>query len=248
MTFGRPCMLPNFIARLDLPLNQSLEKLTMLRGSFSSTNTLDPPDTVYFFTATMYVSTTADSYLANHSHRQLYYILGDIISELYGDNVDIDPGLAIPTMLERTVVLEQKLAAWKHSLHSHLQRRPWDILDHDSVSRSTWDPVFDRLSVILTLRYLNTRIVLHRPILSAFLRQRGRSGSSYVSSSHEDPFFDDLGERSVRTCKQSAMDIIDIVYKTSKPPALLGAWWFTAYYSKHLSATLGMSADLCPSL
>jgi hypothetical protein len=54
MTFGRPCMLPNSIAKLDLPFSQSLERLTMLGGS-SSTSTLGPPDTVCFFTATMYV-------------------------------------------------------------------------------------------------------------------------------------------------------------------------------------------------
>jgi hypothetical protein len=134
--------------------------------------------------------------------------------------------------VERTVVLEQKLTAWKHKLLPQLQRRPWDSLDPDGVSVSTWDPVFDRLSVILTLRYLNTRIVLHRPILSAFLRQRSRPRTA-ESLAREDPFFNDLGDRSVRICQQSAMEIVEIVYKTSKPPALLGAWWFTAYYSKY---------------
>ena len=135
-------------------------------------------------------------------------------------------------MLERTVVLEQKLAMWKHNLLTQLQRRPWDTLDPNGVSVSTWDPVFDRLSVILMLRYLNTRIVLHRPILSAFLRQRGRSRLSSESIPRDDPFFNDLGERSVRICQQAAVEIVEIVHKTSKPPALLGAWWFTTYYSK----------------
>ncbi|KAH0831548.1 hypothetical protein FOPE_00461 [Fonsecaea pedrosoi] len=162
--------------------------------------------------------------------RQLYYILGDIISELYGGNVDIDPGLTVPTMLERTVVLEQKMAAWKHNLFPQLQRRPWDTLDPDTVSLSAWDPVFDRLSVIITLRYLNTRILLHRPILSAFLRQRARVKVSGEPVEPEDPFFNDLGERSVKICQQAALEIVEIVHKTSKPPALLGAWWFTAYY------------------
>ncbi|KAJ9615634.1 hypothetical protein H2200_001709 [Cladophialophora chaetospira] len=156
---------------------------------------------------------------------------GDIIAELYGDNVDIDPGLAIPTMMERTVVLEQKLAGWKHHLIGQLQRRPWDTHDQDGISVSTWDPVFDRLSVILTLRYLNTRIVLHRPILSAFLRQRARSRNLAEPIPRDDPFFNDLGERSVRICQQAAMEIVEIVHRTSKPPALLGAWWFTAYYT-----------------
>ncbi|OAL37349.1 hypothetical protein AYO20_03198 [Fonsecaea nubica] len=215
MTFGRPCMMPNSIVKVDLPLNQNLERLSMLGHSATSMSSLDPPDTVCLFTATI----------------QLYYILGDIISELYGGNVDIDPGLTVPTMLERTVVLEQKMAAWKHNLFPQLQRRPWDTLDPDTVSLSAWDPVFDRLSVIITLRYLNTRILLHRPILSAFLRQRARVKVSGEPVEQEDPFFNDLGERSVKICQQAALEIVEIVHKTSKPPALLGAWWFTAYYT-----------------
>ncbi|OAL32981.1 hypothetical protein AYO22_00066 [Fonsecaea multimorphosa] len=215
MTFGRPCMMPNSIIKLDLPLNQNLERLSMLGHSATSMSTLDPPDTVCLFTATI----------------QLYYILGDIISELYGGNVDVDTGLTVPTMLERTVVLEQKLAAWKHNLFPPLQRRPWDTLDPDTISLSAWDPVFDRLSVIITLRYLNTRILLHRPILSAFLRQRARVKVPGEPLEQEDQFFNDLGERSVKICQQAAMEIVEIVHKTSKPPALLGAWWFTAYYT-----------------
>lgn len=53
MTFGRPSMMPNSIVKLDLPINQNLERLTMLGASAASTNPLDPPDTVCFFTATM---------------------------------------------------------------------------------------------------------------------------------------------------------------------------------------------------
>ena len=159
-------------------------------------------------------------------------MLGDIICELYGGNLDVDPALVIPTMLERTVVLEQKLATWRHNLFPLLQRKPWDTLDPNSVSGSTWDPVFDRLSVIIMLRYLNTRILLHRPILGAFLCQRARSEYYEEAGSREDSFFNDLGERSVRICQQSAMQIVEIVHKTSDPPALLGAWWFTAYYSE----------------
>lgn len=135
-------------------------------------------------------------------------------------------------MLERTLVLEQKLAEWKINLPSQLRRRPWDTLDPDAVSVSSWDPVFDRLSVIVTLRYLNIRILLHRPVLSAFLLRRARLRSATSVCEDEDHFFQDLGERSVKACEQCAMDIVDIVHRTSRPPALLGAWWFSAYYSK----------------
>ncbi|KAJ9502334.1 hypothetical protein H2202_002399 [Exophiala xenobiotica] len=217
MTFGRPPTIPNEYVKLDLPINQKLEKLVMTTtGSMSAPNErLDPPDTVCFYIATI----------------QLYYILGDIITQLYGSNVDSDPNLPIPTMLERTLSLEQRLSAWKRNLFPQLQRRPWDTLDPDSVSASTWDPVFDRLSVIITLRYLNTRILLHRPVLSAFLRKRACYRSIGVESDEEDPYFQDLAGKSLKICGQSAMEIVQIVHKTSKPPTMLGAWWFSTYYT-----------------
>lgn len=123
---------------------------------------------------------------------------------------------------------------WKRNLFPQLQRRPWETMDAGTIPISAWDPVFDRLSVIITLRYLNARILLHRPILSAFLRQRSRFrvDSAAQASEVDDPFFHDLGERSIKICEQSAMEIVEIVYNTSNPPALLGAWWFSAYYSK----------------
>lgn len=138
-------------------------------------------------------------------------------------------------MLESTVALEQRLTAWKRNLYPQLRRRPWDALDSDSLSPIAWDPVFDRLSVIITLRYLNARILLHRPVLSAFLRKRVRQRVGGAELDEEDAFFQDLGERSVKICEQSAMEIVQIVYRTSAPPALLGAWWFSAYYSKVIS-------------
>lgn len=56
MTFGRPPTIPNDYMKLDLPLNQNLDKLTVLGSTAASVGTLDPPDTVCFFIATMYAN------------------------------------------------------------------------------------------------------------------------------------------------------------------------------------------------
>ncbi len=249
MTFGRPPTIPNEYMKLELPVNQSLEKIAMATTIGNAAITGEGPtqsDTVCFYIATMYVfSTPSGGCWKPLTHfgldRQLYYVLGDIISQLYGSNIDADPCLSVPTMLERSIALEQKLMSWKRNLFVQLQRRPWDTLDPDGVSVSSWDPVFDRLSVIITLRYLNARILLHRPVLSAFLRKRaalyrmsggGAGGGARQSEEEEDPFFHDLSDNSINICERSAMEIVQIVYKTSRPPALLGAWWFSAYYSE----------------
>lgn len=53
MTFGRPATIPNHYMRLELPINQNLEKLSLMGTSTASLSSLDPPDTVCLFIATM---------------------------------------------------------------------------------------------------------------------------------------------------------------------------------------------------
>lgn len=234
MTFGRPSTIPNEYIKLDLPVNHKLQKLaTSSIGTMPALNeSLEPPDTVCLYIATMWVNPSTSIDFTDAMDRQLYYILGDIITQLYGSNVDFDSDISMLTLIERTLALEQRLSAWKRNLFPQLQRRPWDTFDSETISTSTWDPIFDRLSVIITLRYLNTRILLHRPVLSAFLRKRACYRAATVQTEGEDPYFLDLAEKSLQICEQCAKEIVQIVYKTSKPPTLLGAWWFSAYYSK----------------
>lgn len=55
MTFGRPATIPNSYMTLDLPINQSLDKLAMAAPASAGHNGIEAPDTVCLFTATMYV-------------------------------------------------------------------------------------------------------------------------------------------------------------------------------------------------
>ncbi|OAL27971.1 hypothetical protein AYO22_03186 [Fonsecaea multimorphosa] len=164
---------------------------------------------------------------------QLYDVLGDIIKKLYGSNVDADVQQSVPALLGTISHLEHKLEVWKQNLPPQLQQLPLEIKATGSDSPSpAFAPVFDRLSVILTLRYLNTRILLHRPILSACLRQR------YPFGAHEGPspeahgdFLHEFANVSIDICERSAVEVIDIVCNASRQPGLLGTWWFTAYYT-----------------
>ncbi|KAK4944002.1 hypothetical protein LTR10_016523 [Elasticomyces elasticus] len=124
MTFGRPSTIPNEYVKLDLPVNQKLEKLstTTIASTAASGESFDPPETVCLYIATL-------------------------------------------------------------------------------------------------------------PVLSAFLRKRAYYKFGAGQLEDEDPFFNDVARKSIDICEQSAMEIVQIVHKTSKLPGLLGAWWFSAYYT-----------------
>lgn len=88
-----------------------------------------------------------------------------------------------------------------------------------------------RLRTILTLRYLNLCLLLHRPILTKYLDLV--SSNSY---SHELRLLQQVGSNSIKVCIQSSIEVISIVHaavqKTEGRRSLLGAWWYSLYYSK----------------
>lgn len=89
---------------------------------------------------------------------------------------------------------------------------------------------FKRLTVILTLRYLNVRVLLHRQVLVKFL---GLIRNNYQPTSLLDKqLLTQFGIGSLQACLESASNIISIIYRTGKRSNLLGAWWFSSYYSK----------------
>jgi hypothetical protein len=127
-------------------------------------------------------------------------------------------------MLENVIKLESKLLQWRRDLPLQLKARPWDA----SFVETNHNVIFDRLSIILLLRYLNTRILLHRQVLARFLEQINNGDRN----SEEGLFLRQFGYGSFQACLESASEIIFIVHKMGKKPSLLGAWWFSTYYSK----------------
>lgn len=88
-----------------------------------------------------------------------------------------------------------------------------------------------KFRIIITLRYLNLRVLLHRPILVKFI--------AASRSQNRDPqdlkLLQQMGMNSMHICTESAMEIIGIVNRVVSEPgwrhSLLGAWWFSLYYS-----------------
>ncbi|KAL7908084.1 fungal-specific transcription factor domain-containing protein [Trichoderma velutinum] len=205
MTFGRPPAIPVEYVQMALPLDVEFDVINSVTGS--SLEMLGGPSTVSFYIFTI----------------KLYSILGDVIADQYGQNLGCAPQPSISLMLESVIRLESKLLQWKRDLPLQLKARPWD----DSLSETNQNIIFDRLSIILSLRYLNTRILLHRQVLARFLEQINNGNSN----SEEGLFLRQFGHGSFQVCLESASEIISIVHKMGKKPSLLGAWWFSTYYT-----------------
>ena len=127
-------------------------------------------------------------------------------------------------MLERVIRVERLLMEWRRDLPPMLRLRPWDA----TFAESEQNLIFDRLSIIIALRYLNTRVLLHRQVLARFLAQINNRNADL----EEDIFLHQFGQSSLQVCVDSASEIISIIHKVGKRPYLLGAWWFSTYYSE----------------
>jgi hypothetical protein len=131
-------------------------------------------------------------------------------------------------MLKDVLHLEERLETWTRNL-------PPDM-NVTQASPATPDGPY-KLGIILRLRYLNTRSLIHRVVVSSMLRTVGSAESQAPSS----PSLDLARKASLETCVSSSLEVISrIHYATSEDSPrvkALGAWWFSLYYSEQKPQT-----------
>lgn len=150
-----------------------------------------------------------------------------VIDILYESNIEY-PEQGILPVASRVLQIEHQLLEWQAALPPLLSLiTPGEVRNSDEYSLDR------RFRVILTLRYHNIRILAHRRMLDLYLASIER-GQNYDA---EDSMLRQVGERSKNICIQSASDLISIVHTVTHSPepkkGLLGAWWFTLYYSEY---------------
>ncbi|KAJ5446850.1 Transcription factor [Penicillium cf. griseofulvum] len=218
MTFGRPAAIPDSYVKLEPPMNREFE---------NSTGHVDDETaalSVAFFNSTI----------------GLYKQLWNTLELLYGQNIGCDGPLPVGESVAHIFNLEQHLFSWERSLAHPLQlisSTSIGNLPHDQMSSNS-QYLSLRFQVILTLRYLNLRVLLHRPILVKFI--------TASRSPDRDPqdmrLLQQIGMNSLQICANSAMEIIDIVHRVVSEPgwkrSLLGAWWFSLYYTFNAALVL----------
>lgn len=156
----------------------------------------------------------------------LYKIMWVILDALYGGNLGCETPQNIFDVASHLLRIEQQLLQWQISLPVSMQLvQPADMIQGDYDS-----PEISRYRVILTLRYLNLRVLAHRPILQRFLEAvAGQDPESDHTSTLQQ-----VGSNSLRTCIQSAVGIVELmthIIQSGASQQHLGAWWFSLYYS-----------------
>ncbi|KAL2678585.1 hypothetical protein Neosp_009334 [[Neocosmospora] mangrovei] len=130
----------------------------------------------------------------------------------------------------------QELTEWQHNLPPQLALRSSTDLPREGEIQ---DSTTERVRLILTLRYLNVQLLLHRP---TFIRSLGALLRDPMIPTRPAPV-NHMQSNFDRTFVQVAESIIEIIYTVLTRPDLgrhlIGAWWFTLYYDPdHVELTV----------
>ncbi|KAH8892187.1 hypothetical protein GQ53DRAFT_841035 [Thozetella sp. PMI_491] len=207
MTYGRPLSIPNSNIQLDLPLDAEFEDFGQGGEPLATTPSSIQRSTVVLYTQSI----------------KLYRILGDIIEQVYQNNTECDAtAMSSSDVILRVLSIEKKLDMWKLGLAPNLQVNTQNELFELGVAS-----IPSRLNAVVTLRYLNARILLHRPILERFLDH----DRSKIGDPTDWAFLRRFGQGSLEVCIEAAAEMIDIIYSFSEiRHHLMTTWWFTIYY------------------
>jgi hypothetical protein len=154
----------------------------------------------------------------------------NVIDMLYSGNIGCDNPASFFDIVTRLFQMEHQLMGWERALPENMGLRnsgdfPFEGDDAD----------LERYRVIITLRYHNLRILIHRLVVVRFLDIRGKVDPA----DQELALLQQIGSNSVQICMRSSLEIISIVHSivhsTGMRRGLLGAWWFSLYYSMYPS-------------
>lgn len=157
----------------------------------------------------------------------------NVLDNCYGQNLGYENSLTTVDTISRVLESERQLEEWRFqllpTLGLHLWHKP--MLAEDVEKVDTGSVIQNRFSVVLSVRYHNLRILLHRRYLESFLDTYGVNDAD----TSDKKLLRQVGITSVQNCVESATSIISTVHtittSTGWRRELLGAWSYTLYYS-----------------
>jgi hypothetical protein len=234
LTFGRPAAIPEQYIRIQLP-NHVFPSSS---NGTEQTQWCAEESSTLFWNATMLVSRANPESevigpIADHLCRRystLYRILNQGLDYLYESNLGSGIYLPVAEITSSSLSMEQKLISWQSSLPSSIT-----LIQASDIPPNGEGSILHKLRVVLTLRFHNTRILIHRPIIDRYLQLL----SGLVMDEQEVATLQQLMSLSKGICLESARSIIDLIATILTPCSrqreYSGAWWFTLYYSLYLS-------------
>ena len=167
-------------------------------------------------------------------------MLHDIISTLYGKNLACSTQINDMDIVSQVYKIEDRLNEWHQRLPPQMKLVVAKDIFAEGLPPASASNGIDlrrlRLRIVLTIRYLSVRILLHRPILVKFLEELRHSNDA-----PEMPMLLQIGTTNVQIAAKSGKELIYLVHNALRHAAgrsewgLLGAWWSSLYYSKVFS-------------
>lgn len=170
--------------------------------------------------------------------RNLYKIMYRIIDTCYGQNLGLEEHRTESEIISLVLKIEEELEDWKAGLvHMHMRVYDTPITSQNLEKAELKDKIVERFYNVLSARYHNLQILLHRPVLENFLDTSSYTSSSRARNGTErGNKIQQLGIGSIETCVHSATVVISIVHtivlSTDWRRDLLGAWNYSLFYSK----------------
>ncbi|KAF6805726.1 fungal specific transcription factor domain-containing protein [Colletotrichum sojae] len=214
MTFGRPPIIPQTYIRMSLPKHfvHHSGGSDIFRWSKDENSTL-------FWNGSI----------------TLYGLTAAVIDELYESNIGSSATVPLANIVSTVIHVGQKFVTWQASLPPSMR-----LVDPVEVCNGVENTMSLKYRVILTLRYHNVHILSHRPILDRCLQSLdGSSHSAQESAALQQGWY-----LSKEACLASAENIIRLVeackaFSDQQPAvSLLGAWWFSLYFTFNAALTL----------
>jgi hypothetical protein len=155
------------------------------------------------------------------------------LEKLYNQNLEKYLVIGTEKVLAIRLELSWKLSKLRRNLPSTLKPiTSQEILQEQATPTITIDHL--RLRIFLTLRYLNTEILIHRAVLFKYLDYE----FNLDSDSQELELLRSSGWCSLQECKTRCMEIIRMVATLLNPAkefeaiTLFGAWYHSSYFGK----------------
>jgi hypothetical protein len=168
-----------------------------------------------------------------HVNRELYVVMYNVIDTCYGQNLGFDHCCTTFHVVSRVLEGDRQLEEWQHqllpTLGMYVSQKPLTPANIENMKPESL--TFERFNIVLSLRYHNLRILLHRKFLEKFLETSGTE----ESTNPEKKILRQVGIGSVQNCVESAVIIISTVHSIASATGwhrdLLGAWNYSLYYS-----------------